>query len=92
MQKGQRTLAPGMSSKGGGGYHPRSSAPSLRPATALAFGADCNRPKSIGQPRPTACPTASGAASGVPSLQMHPWPAPMAEQAAQAVLWGGETG
>ena len=32
-----------------------------------------NRPQPLWQPPPTACLTASGAASEVPSLLMHPW-------------------
>ena len=40
---------------------------------SMAFVTDSNRPQSLGQPPPTACLTASGAASDVPSLLMHPW-------------------
>ena len=67
----------------GGRYPPAppSRAPSLCPATVPltpsarlnAFVTDSNRPQPLGQPPPTACSTASGAASEVPSLLMHPW-------------------
>ena len=43
------------------------------PLTAMAFVTDSNRPQPLEQPPPTACPTASGAASEVASLLMHPW-------------------
>ena len=39
---------------------------------STAFVTDSNR-QPLWQPPPTACPTASGAASEVPSLLMHPW-------------------
>ena len=39
----------------------------------MAFATDSNRPQPLWQPPPTACLTASGAASEVPSLLMHPW-------------------
>ena len=38
----------------------------------MAFVTDNNRPQPLWQPPPTACLTASGAASEVPSLLMHP--------------------
>ena len=41
----------------------------------MAFVANSNRPQPLSRPPPTACPTASGAASRVPSLLMHPCPA-----------------
>ena len=40
---------------------------------SMAFVTDSNRPQPLWQPPPTACPTASGAASEAPSLLMHPW-------------------
>ena len=40
----------------------------------MALVTDSNRPQPLGQPPPTACVTASGAASEVPSLLMHPCP------------------
>ena len=42
----------------------------------MAFVTDSNRPQPLGQPPPTACPTAAGAASEAPSLVMHPCPPP----------------
>ena len=39
----------------------------------MVFVTDNNRPQPLRQPPPTACLTASGAASGAPSLLMHPW-------------------
>ena len=39
----------------------------------MAFVTDSNRPQPLWQTPPTACLTASEAASGVPSLLMHPW-------------------
>ena len=39
---------------------------------SMAFVNDSNRPQPLWQPPPTACLTASGAASEVPSLLMHP--------------------
>ena len=42
----------------------------------MAFVTDSNRPQPLWQPPPTACLTASGAASEVPSLLMHPWGTP----------------
>ena len=41
----------------------------------MAFVTDSNRPQPLRQPPPTACLTASGAASEVPSLPMHHCPA-----------------
>ena len=68
-------MPPGMHWKGGR-YPPPppSRAPSLRPATAFVI--DSNRPQPLRQPPPTACVTASGAASEAPSLLMHPWMPP----------------
>ena len=43
---------------------------------SMVFVTDSNRPQPLWQPPPTACPTAAGATSEVPSLLMHPWPAP----------------
>ena len=42
----------------------------------MAFITDSNRPQPLWQPPPTACLTASGAASEAPSLLMHPSLAP----------------
>ena len=62
---------------------PPSTAPSLCPATvsltAMAFVTDSKCPQPLWQPPATACLTASGAASAVPSLLMHLWglPAPV---------------
>ena len=61
-------------------------APSLCPATvsltpsatSMAFVTDSNRPQPLWQPPPTACLIASGAASEVPPLLMHPWLIPPA--------------
>ena len=39
---------------------------------SMAFVTDSNRPQPLWQPPPTACLTASGAASEAPSLRMHP--------------------
>ena len=55
----------------GEGTPPPSSAPSLCPATVPLT--DNNRPQPLWKPPPTACLTASGAASDVPALLMHPW-------------------
>ena len=67
---------------GGGGQPPPP--PRGRPAYAqplspwqqvpgsMAFATDSNRPKPLWQPPPTACLTAAGATSEVPSLRMHP--------------------
>ena len=41
---------------------------------SMAFVTDSNRPQPLWQPPPTACLTASRAASEVPSLLMHPCP------------------
>ena len=41
----------------------------------MTFVTDSNRPQPLWQPPPTACLTASGAASEVPSLSPHPWTA-----------------
>ena len=66
----------------GGGYPlTPSKAPSQRPATVLwtqvpasmAFVTTATAANRFGKPPPTACPTASGAVSEVPSLLMHPW-------------------
>ena len=43
----------------------------------MAFAPDSNRPQPLWQPPPTAYLTASGAASEVPSLRMHPWRGPL---------------
>ena len=40
---------------------------------SMAFVTDSNRPQPLWQPPPTACLTAAGAASVVPSLQIPPW-------------------
>ena len=40
---------------------------------STAFVTDSNRPQPLWQPPPTACLTASGAASEAPSLLMHSW-------------------
>ena len=68
--------------EGGGGGHP---SPLQGPAYAqplsperlvpvsMAFVTDSNRPQPLWQPPPTACLTASGAASEAPSLLMHLW-------------------
>ena len=42
----------------------------------MAFVTDSNRPQPLRQPPPTACLTASGAASEVPPLPMHRWVTP----------------
>ena len=67
--------------EGGGGTPP----PPERPAYAqplsprrqvpgsMALVTDSNRPEPLWQPPPTACLTASGSASGAPSLLLHPW-------------------
>ena len=55
--------------------------PSCQAPASMAFVTDSNRPQPLWQPPPTACRTASGAASEVPSLQMHPWGAPRPEEA-----------
>ena len=44
---------------------------------SMAFATDSNRPQPLWQPPPTACLTASGAASEVPPLLMHPWGGPL---------------
>ena len=43
----------------------------------MAFVTDSNRPQPLWQPPPTACPTASGAASEAPSLLTHSCPSPI---------------
>ena len=48
--------------------------PSHCPPHSLAFETDSNRPQPLRQPPPTACLTASGAASEAPSPLMHPYP------------------
>ena len=53
-------------------------------AASMAFATDSNRPQPLWQPPPTACLTASGATSEVPSRLMHPCRSP--------VLWGGGGG
>ena len=45
---------------------------------SVAFVTDSNRRQPLWQPPPTACRTASGAASAVPSLPTHPCPGPAA--------------
>ena len=69
----------------GGGWLPKAATsaaplPGLRPlavahksGASMAFVTDSNRPQPLRQPPPTACLPASGAASEVPSLVMHPW-------------------
>ena len=47
--------------------------PSRQVPASMAFATDSNRPQPLWQPPATACLTASGAASEVPSLLMHPW-------------------
>ena len=65
--------------KGGGEVPPPSSsghpayAPDARCQPQWALVTDSNRPQPLRRPPSTACPTASGAASEVPSLRMHPW-------------------
>ena len=67
-------------------WKPSPRAPSLCPAAVpptpsakcqvpapVAFVTDGNCPQPLWQPPPTACPTATGAASEAPSLLMHPW-------------------
>ena len=49
----------------------------------MAFVTDSNRPQPLWQPPPTACLTASGAASEVPSLLMQPFP-PLQPRASSA--------
>ena len=64
---------------GGGGFPPAPYwAPTICPPTLplrapASFNGICNRPQLLRQPPPTACLTASGAASEAPSLLMHPW-------------------
>ena len=79
---------PGMHWKGG---YPPPPPPPGRPACAqplspqrhvpasVAFVSDSNRPQPLWQPPPTACLSASGAASEAPSLLMHPCPLPYCE-------------
>ena len=47
--------------------------PSRQVPASMAFITDSYRPQPLWQPPPTASPTASGAASEVPSLLMRPW-------------------
>ena len=64
----------------------------------MPFATDSNRPQPLWQPSPTTCPTATGAASEVPSLQTHPCrtlpapssalPAPCASLALQVIALG----
>ena len=65
---------------------PACAQPSEVPAST-AFVTDSNRPQPLWQPPPTACLTASGAASEAPSLQMHPW-GRSRSLAQQHNLWG----
>ena len=54
--------------------HKRRSAQSTeRNLTSMALITDSNRPQPLWRTPPTACLTASGAASDAPSLLMHPW-------------------
>ena len=81
----------------GGAYPPT---PPGRPAYAqplspwrqvpasMAFVTDSNRPQLLWQPPPTACLTASGAASEVPSLPMHPCPSSGLAEPGWCVLFG----
>ena len=46
---------------------------SLQKPASIAVVPGSNRPQPLWQPPPTACLTASGAASEVPALPMHPW-------------------
>ena len=73
------------SQRGGGGIGRGTPPPPGRPAYAqplspcrqvpasMAVVTDSNRPQPLWQPPPTACLTAAGAASEVPSLLMQPW-------------------
>ena len=71
---------PGMHWKGGGYPPPGRPAyaqplsPSRQVPVSTALVPDGNRPQPLWQPPPTACPTARGTASEVPSLLMHPCP------------------
>ena len=75
------TTQTGMHQKGGRPPHPppgrpayaQPLAPSRQVPASMAFVTDSNRPQPLWQPPPTACLTAAGAASEVPSLPMHPW-------------------
>ena len=59
---------------GGGVPSPPPERPAnAQPLSPMASVTDSNRPQPPRQPPPTACLTASEAASGVPSLLMHPW-------------------
>ena len=53
--------------------HAQPLSPCSQVPASMAFVTDNNRPQPLWQPPPTACLTASGAASEVPSLLMHPW-------------------
>ena len=66
----------GMHWKGGGPPPPPSGQPASVPLTPMAFVTDGNRSQPLCQPPPTAYLTASGAASEVRSLLMHPCPPP----------------
>ena len=55
----------------------------------MTLATDRNRPQPLWQPPPTACLTASGAASEVPSLLMHPCPCPLCTLRAQCDLCTG---
>ena len=50
--------------------------PGRQVPASMAFVTDSNRSQPLWQPPPTACLTASGAASEVPPLLMHPWGRP----------------
>ena len=67
--------------------------PGRQVSASMAFVTDSNRPQPLWQPPAIACLTASGAASKVPSLLMHPWPQPLMGEPAQcsppsARRWG----
>ena len=65
--------------EGGGGGSPGRPAyaqplsPERQVPVSMEFVTDSNRPQPLWRPPPTACLIASGAASEVPSLLMHPW-------------------
>ena len=54
-------------------HPPPSRAPNLRTATVPLTPSASFHLQPLWQPAPTACPTASGAASEVPSLPIQPW-------------------
>ena len=82
VNKGQGCKWEGQGSDASEGWEVPPPPPPGRPAYAhplsqcqpsIAFATDTNRPQPLGQPPPTACLTASGAASEVPPLLMHPF-------------------